>query len=296
MGVLNRINQAALSFLSKFSSKILGALIVLVAVSLLAGYSIYSDNISTPMSVKEFANTSVKIMNLSQTSGGSGSVYRSTDLGSFILTNNHVCELIKSGGYVQHKGRNLLALDYRAYTYHDLCLIRVSENLGVNIKIANVAPDLYERSLISGHPGLLPHVLTEGNFSGQEIIEVLMGFEKCTDRDQDAMCAFYGVKTILKKFEAQLVTGTILPGSSGSAVFNSDGEVAGVVFAGRSRELSYAYIIPHSFVLNFLLTANQFKVVKIEYSFSGASKAEESVCRKESRSCETLIQNLIWPL
>jgi hypothetical protein len=42
-----------------------------------------------------------------------------------------------------------------------------------------------------------------------------------------------------------------MPGSSGSAVFNDRGEIAGLVFAGRG-ELGYAFSVPQAFIYSFV--------------------------------------------
>jgi S1-C subfamily serine protease len=301
---LKELNQKVLNLITKYENKIIGILIAVLVLGGVTLYSVYKSNISTPMSVREFANTSVKITNMGMTSGGSGSVYESSDQGSLILTNDHVCKLVKSGGIVTHNGFHYLVMSYKSYRYHDLCLIRVSENLGVSTKIATFKPQIYDRALISGHPALLPHVLTEGNFSGSEIIQVLIGVKPCTARDNSPLCFFLGGLPIIKSYEAQLVTGTILPGSSGSAVFNSDGEVSGVVFAGRSRELSYAYIVPYIYVKNFIETRNLYKDNNVDYkSVFGKEEQEEtikSICRGNKTVdlpfCKNAIETLIWEL
>ena len=68
------------------------------------------------------------------------------------------------------------------------------------------------------------------------------------------MSMFHGALT-------QLVTGLVLPGSSGSAVFDYKGYIGGVVFASGSRELYYALVVPYTFVKFFL----EYEVPKEEY-------------------------------
>ena len=57
---------------------------------------------------------------------------------------------------------------------------------------------------------------------------------------------------ILKTYDSQHTSALVLPGNSGSAVFNSDGEIAGLVFASGSRELHYGIIVPHEYVKFFV--------------------------------------------
>jgi hypothetical protein len=301
---LKSLNSLLLKRIDDYSSQIIGLLGITIVLSAYTLFSVYSTDISKPLSVKEFATTSVKITNLGQNSGGSGSVLKSSADGSEILTNEHICNVIKAGGIVNHNSGQYLIMSYRVYKFHDLCILRVRENLGVNTKVSDFNPDIYDRAHISGHPALLPHVLTEGNFSGHEIINVLTGIRKCKEGDNALICFLLGGMPLIKKYETQLVTGTILPGSSGSAVFNSSGEISGVVFAGRSRELSYAFIVPHAYVKHFLLTKENYKEVTPSYSVSLDGKSEEEVTKSVCRAfgldrlpiCKNAIEVLVWEL
>jgi hypothetical protein len=132
--------------------------------------------------------------------------------------------------------------------------VKVLTDLHVETPVAAHEPKLYTKATVSGHPALYPTAVTEGLFSGHRIISVAVGFKPCkgdlSPTDQ-FYCAFFGMIPDIRQFEAQLVTATIMPGSSGSAVFNSRNEIAGLVFAGKG-ELGYAFIVPHSFVYDFV--------------------------------------------
>jgi hypothetical protein len=205
----------------------------------------------------------VMILNKDKNSGGSGVVLQSEDTGSTILTNGHVCKLLEDGGFVMKNGQQYVVDEYKLSNRHDLCLLRIATNLGVSTKVADSAPDYYSKAYISGHPHLLPHVLTEGNFSGKMPIDLIVALKECNEdtfkdgSDQDKMnkllmCLFLGGIPVIRTFEAQLVTGTILPGSSGSGIFTEAGEIAGMVFASDSRELSYALAVPYEYVKQFV--------------------------------------------
>jgi len=254
-----------MSFLSKENLFVKKNQAVLIRVlgALVAGLVLYtvfgSKAYLTPKNAEEFANTSVIITNKETTSGGSGVVLSSNDTESLILTNKHVCRLVEEGGKVSKDGAVYVVKEYKKYTKHDLCLIKVLDNLGVNTKLARKAPKKYTQAYISGHPLLLPHTLTTGNFSGKLAIDVMTGLRKCTDKDFQSgdmltilMCAFLGGIPVVETFESQLVTGTILPGSSGSGIFNSSGEISGLVFAGQGRELTYAFAVPYEYVRDFV--------------------------------------------
>ncbi len=148
----------------------------------------------------------------------------------------------------------------KASREHDLCLIQVNGDLHANTTVASSNPvEFYERATIAGHPNLLPTVVTSGHFSGKQIIQVLTGFRACTAEDMaDPTLGFIclitrGKLPEVRSYEAVLVTATIMAGSSGSAVYNEGGELAGLAFAG-SGALSYAYIVPFAAVKRFLDT------------------------------------------
>lgn len=201
--------------------------------------------------------SSVMIVRSDKRSGGSGTIIASSASESIILTNAHVCGVVDNGGTViTDDGSEHRVIMIRRSVLHDLCLIRVAANLGVNTRIAKSSPELYSSATIIGHPLLNPTTVTEGVFSKRNIIEVMTGVRPCTEeesKDQGTIliCALLGGFPQVTTFEAQFVTAGISPGSSGSPVFNSKGELAGVVFAG-SGENAPGYIVPLESVLNFL--------------------------------------------
>ncbi len=210
-----------------------------------------------PQTVEEFAETSVMVVNMAETGGGSGTILESHQDHSVILTNRHVCNVIKNGGFIISEKSKYLITGYKLYRKHDLCQVRVNANLGVNVKVAESAPKKYSKAYISGHPSLYPFVLTEGHFSGSMDIKIAIESKKCAKEDykdpkKALPCLFEGEYPVYEDLEAQLVTATISPGSSGSGVFNSYGELSGVAFASNNRLLAYALIVPHQYVKDFV--------------------------------------------
>lgn len=203
---------------------------------------------------KDLKNRSVKIVDLTKRSGGSGSIITSNYRESTVLTNSHVCEVVKSGGLVIAGSGEYAVTSYRQSQQHDLCLITVGADLGLNTNIASTAPSNQEEAVISGHPRLLPNVITRGHFSGKEIINVLTDMRECTEADFNSpnmlMCLFLGGIPIITTYEAQLVTALIQGGSSGSPVYNAAGEIAAVAFAGAG-DISQAYVVPFEAVATF---------------------------------------------
>lgn len=276
-----------------------------LAILLIVGGMVHVLNIESrlrlPKSTRSFAATSVKIVDKSKQGGGSGVILKSSSIASEILTNKHVCRLVEDGGFVVSNGEFILIEAIKKYPYHDLCLVLVRRDLGVDTIIAKQSPAFFSKAYISGHPGLLPHVLTIGNFSGFETLQMVVGIKKCPEKPSDyevLACIFLGGVPVVEAFSGQLVTGTILPGSSGSAVFNEYGEISGLVFAGRSRELGYAFVVPYAYILHF--TQNQRfyryqKVGNVKYSnlIRRIFNVQQVCDQKNIKLCDKTIPNSI---
>lgn len=203
-------------------------------------------------------HTSVKVTNFAGNSGGSGTVISSSATSSLVLTNGHVCGVVKAGGRITTEDQRTYLVDsYALSDEHDLCLISVASDLKRGSNLASRAPiATKENGTIIGHPRLYPTIVTSGPFADNMIIDVMIGVRECTDADRAnpdraLMCAFFGVAPIIKMYESTLVSATIMPGSSGSGVFNAAGELQAVVFAGGG-DLSYGMLVPYEYVNRFL--------------------------------------------
>lgn len=216
-----------------------------------------------PENNSEYANTAVMITALDKRSGGTGVILDSNPSVSHVLTNKHVCGLVQVGGLVITDDGTAYPVDgYQVYKKHDLCLIEVHTDLKVNIKVAEKAPDEYDTSIVSGHPNLLPTMITTGHFSKRQVIQLIVGLSECdgTEEGQDALyCVFVGGKPIIRQFQSQATSSLIMPGSSGSAVFNSKGELSGLIFAGQ-QGLGYGFLVPWEYVRDFLTHKGRYEV------------------------------------
>lgn len=216
---------------------------------------------------KHPSSYTVMITNMEGTGGGSGVVIENSRSESVILSNEHVCSsALKKGGKVKLvSGQEHAVTGYLTDIEHDLCVLTVAADLKTSVKIAEKSPEAYSQAVVTGHPALMPNVITNGHFGGKQIISVMVGVRRCTEADmkkqENAMfCMFFGVVPIIRNYESQVVTATIMGGSSGSAVLNDKGELSGLVFAGKGKGLSYAYIVPYEAVRNFV--DGQAKTIK----------------------------------
>lgn len=204
-----------------------------------------------PTSVREFDNVTVKVMS-DEGGGGTGVVFRSTDKGTVILTNAHICEAIQTGGKVLYNGAHAIKR-YKPSKVHDICFLFIEENLYVNTVLSKSAPPRYSKIYISGHPHLYPHVVSEGYVSGTGRHKIGVSSRPCTklEEEEDPVTCIFEGATVGVVREATLMSALISPGSSGSGVFNTQGELVGLAFAAHG-ELGYALVVPWKYLDNFV--------------------------------------------
>jgi Trypsin-like peptidase domain len=267
---------------------------------------------------------SVMITNTAGNSGGTGVVLSSSVTTSTILTNAHVCHLVaKSGGLVRSSDKQFMVTHTKSSLEHDLCLIQVNGNFNTSTEIASTEPvSFYAKAIIAGHPNLYPTVVTSGHFSGNQVIQVMTGLRDCTEDERNGplglICVITGGKIpVVRSFESTLVTATIMAGSSGSAVYDESGKLAGLVFAGQG-DLSYAFIVPYTAVKRFLdveqfdiaYTAvdNNLDITNLLRSRPTRSTAEDKafdsldrLCKNNDKSneavnviCENTASDMLW--
>lgn len=199
-------------------------------------------------------NSAVKVIGENGT--GSGTVLKSGPIASYILTNAHVCKALGSNGSILTKnGIRAKVSKVKISKSHDLCLVMVNRNLGLNTKIARTEGKTGEQALSVGHPGGMPQLESYGKFSGFMSIELMTGMKRCPKDPPSELlivCLLYGYMPTYTLYESQVVSTLIQPGSSGSGIFNDNGELVNVAFAGRGNGLSYALTVPNGHVLQFL--------------------------------------------
>ena len=199
------------------------------------------------------AQNTVMITTLAKNSGGTGVVMSSSESLSTVLTNNHVCEAVKNGGLVSGNDGEYTITSLKQSKQHDLCLVSVNGNLHASTKLSSKAPKSMDEALISGHPNLLPTIQTKGHYTGRVVIPIMIGVMPCQPGEKNPYCMAFGIKPQLRYLESVIVSATIMPGSSGSGVYNSKHELTNLVFAGHSGDgLSYAFVVPYEYLDNFL--------------------------------------------
>lgn len=234
-----------------------------------------------------FYDRSVMITNLESTSGGSGTVLTSSDSVSFVITNSHVCEVVKNGGLVHREnGKQATVVKYRQSKIHDLCLIEVDSNLEAFTQLAIKPPFDLEQTIVAGHPRLLPLIVNYGHTTNKQTIQVLTGARECTEAEKTdpntlLFCMIIGKVPLIKSYESMVVSNLIQAGSSGSGVFNSAGELEALVFAGEGA-MSYGFTVPYEFVANFL--NNEVKILEVQLPDTTVKFSDSSSSRKEFKN------------
>jgi hypothetical protein len=131
---------------------------------------------------------------------------------------------------------------------------------------------------------------THGHFSDHRTIQVLTGFKECTEADwkgdNGLLCLFLGGIPIVKVYDSQVSSVLIMPGSSGSPVFNSSGYIAGLVFAG-SGTIGFSFLVPQEYVYDFTKNeVNTLPVLKPNKDTLNTDKDNERKIRKNlSKYC-----------
>ncbi len=198
-------------------------------------------------------DSAVKVVNTQENSGGSGVVVGHTVATTLVMTNKHVCEVIENGGVVIFNDVARKILSYLPDTEHDLCLVKVNGLFGTSALISTKDLEFNDHVRVVGHPALLPKVITDGMASGPYLVHILASIRKCTPEDFKKFpneCMFLGGIPEIRNFNSILTSALVMPGSSGSGVFNDKNQLVGLVFAGQGG-LSFSLIVPLKFVQSF---------------------------------------------
>lgn len=151
----------------------------------------------------------------------------------YIVTNRHVCdaniehvnsELIKFGDDAE----KIIAID----TEHDLCLVTSRRTTGLTLAANALRP--MDKLYLVGHPRGIDLTIREGRL----IEHIWMYADWLAPKSE---------------VEALRISALAYGGNSGSPVTNEAGEVVGVLFAGDNRYPNEPLVVPHKYLVNFLM-------------------------------------------
>lgn len=241
----------------------------------------------------DIRNTSVTITNMMKTSGGSGVVVGLLPNESEILTNFHVCDVIKdSGGFVNTVEGSFLINSFLQDNVHDLCIIKINTRLSEFVQISSTSPKMFDELTSVGHPKLLPTIVNKGHLSSKQVINVLWKIKPCEKEDfeKDPMaCIFLGGIPSLRTFEASASSLLTQPGSSGSGVFDKNNRLTNLVFAG-SGDMAFGFLVPFEYVAGFYNTHGMDKSKKFFKTIDYTKSLDQMM--KEEKGRQDFKQNL----
>lgn len=197
----------------------------------------------------EAASSVVRITNEAGNSGGTGFHVKGPSGKVYILTNAHVCGLAEDGtiyvGYDYERPIPRKVIEVSGFT--DLCLIEALPSYHGIISMGSES-DAGDKVAAVGHPNLMPTTMTEGEVIGFGEIQVLdhvlndLNDDSCNSEKNKKITVktiFGPIDICVIAIKAGFSTTLILPGSSGSPVLNSWGNLTGVIFAGNQEGWSF---------------------------------------------------------
>lgn len=210
---------------------------------------------NSPRKIKELSNSVVKVTTIyniqdkvtlsivHKTFFATGFSISNTDEHSYVLTNQHVCDMRDKAAYslTLTNGIRVDAKYVSIDPFADICLLKTKQNIPKVVLAENNAVRGDRVLTIGGPDGVFP-VITDGHISGYYNIHM----KKDSEEDDGEFEV---------NFRCQLMSAPIYQGSSGSPVFDVNGEVVGIVFAVRDRQEikeHIVFIVPISEVIRFL--------------------------------------------
>ena len=237
--------------------QILAGLVVIFGLSYLLGTSKTGEEKRR----EAVSKSVVYITDKAKKTGGTGFHIKGPSGQRYLLTNGHVCDIGKESGIVYVRfGENDDPIPRRIIEeskYTDLCLVEPMPSSTIS-ELAEKNPTPASSLKAIGHPKLLPLTITNGLMIGYKEVKVFLGLDPqpgtCDEpkHEKTQVPVFiFTVPACVLKVNAIATTIPILPGSSGSPILNSNGEIAGIAFAGDS-DSNWAWVIPVSDIKKFI--------------------------------------------
>lgn len=161
------------------------------------------------------------------------------DTVSFVLTNRHVCDMEDKANYVLtlQSGEQVKAKFIKSDVFADICLLKTVASIPA-LTLSKQNASQGDRVLTIGGPdGVFP-IIVDGIISGYHNINMK------NEPEDDGEFEVH--------FRAQVMSAPVYPGSSGSPMMNTNGDVVGIVFAVRGEKEHIAFIVPVSEIWRFL--------------------------------------------
>ena len=243
--------------------------------------------VKRPTNPLDLQSVTVMISDKAKESGGSGVIFRSGENNSLVLTNSHVCDGMETGGLVTTSVGEYPIERFKRSKVHDICLVQVVGNLKHQTVLAQEAPKFGSKLRISGHPFLLPAMVTEGHSSKNLEITLITGVEKCTQEEMEEspmFCFWFGGMPIIKSYNSMATSIMIAPGNSGSGVFDDNGRLVGLAFAGIGRGVSHGFVVPVEYLKLFVSE----EINKLKWIEANGSTRLFDVSKKTNRPIEKI--------
>lgn len=164
------------------------------------------------------------------------------DAVSLVLTNRHVCEMGANANYILtlQSGNKIQAMFIKSDPFADICILKVKTVIPP-LSLAKENSSRGDRVITIGGPdGVFP-LMVDGLVSGYYNIQM-----KNNPDDDDGDFEIH--------FRSQVMSAPIYPGSSGSPVLNTNGDVIGIVFAVRGEKAHISFMVPVNEIWRFLNT------------------------------------------
>lgn len=186
---------------------------------------------------------------------GTGSHVKLPDGRVVILTNKHICDM--TGPLMVQAEDEQLPIARKVIKIskeHDMCVIEALPGHS-GIKIGSM-PELGDEVYTLGHPRGEALNVANGEFF--DIVEIELGEKVLPDGTCEAgklksEQSFFGVVEYCSVMKNTFqVSNPTYPGNSGSPVVNKYGHLIGLVFAGNTQVENNGYLVPFSYVSEFL--------------------------------------------